>query len=316
MELVGIGNALVDALKESTDEELEALGLFKGICNYIDESMLGPIESSGSWKKSPGGSTSNIMRIFSRLGGDGGYIGSIGLDANGVIFYNGMQEMSPRLTTLTTSSKPTGMAYTFITPDAERTFATYLGAASDLTIPRHITSKIVHIEGYIAVAEHHDELLDLARTLKGNGQALSIDLNDTFVASDPKIRDITELADIIFANEKEAEAFGMPNNKGIYVVKKGRKGSTIYTDYADFANRKSIEIPSFNVKPIDTTAAGDSYAAGFLFGYSKGLQLRTCGLIGSYVASRMVTIVGSDLNITENDLRDALATDYPGLSSF
>jgi len=303
MELTGIGNALVDALKESTDEEIESLGLTKGICNYIDESRLADIESLGLWKKSPGGSTSNIIRIFSRLGGIGEYIGCIGDDENGEIFSEAMHDANTRLAI---SKKPTGCSYTFITPDAERTFATYLGAASDLKVPEHIESAIVHIEGYIAVAKQYYALLYLAKTRWENDQMVSIDLNDTFVAEDPKIRDIAGLANIIFANEREAEAFGEPNNKGIYVVKKGRKGSTIYTDYADIVNRKSIEIPSFKVKPIDTTAAGDSYAGGFLFGIAKGQSLETCGHIGSYVASRMVTIVGSDLEITEKEIRDAI----------
>lgn len=251
-----------------------------------------------------GGSTSNTIHGLARLGCEAGYIGNIGNDEMGEIFRHGCVSHGV-VPHLIESDIDTGVAITFITPDAERTFATYLGAASTMQ-PGQIDYSIfdnydiVHVEGYLIF--NHDLILDLCKNAKQKGLIVSMDMasynlieeNHSFV--DMLLKDYV---DIIFSNEEEAKAFtGKDSEEAlkelskyckISVVKIGKDGSLICTGDSVY------KIDPVDAVRVDTTGAGDIYAAGFLYGLSCGFPLERSGNIASYLSSRLIEHVGAKL---------------------
>jgi sugar/nucleoside kinase (ribokinase family) len=207
---------------------------------------------------------------------------------------------------LLTGTLPTGYAIGFITPDSERTFATYLGAATEIS-PEKLSEemfaghKIFHIEGYLII--DHPLILNALKLAKEAGVEVSYDMASYNVVEDNRefIRKIlTEYVDIVFANEEEARAFSGKDPEQavedlgqyckIAVVKTGASGSLIRME------KENYMVKAIKAKRIDTTGAGDLYAAGFLHGYLRGMLPEQCGRIGSLMGGKVIETIGTKMS--------------------
>ena len=307
-KILGIGNALVDIMiPVETDEILESLELPKGSMQLVDwDRSSGIQEAFKEYKKSlsAGGSAANTIHSLAKLGVPTGYIGVVGEDELGGFFVKDMINagVDPHMIH---STKSTGCAVALVSPDSERTFATFLGAAIELSA-EHLLSTIfskydfLHIEGYLV--QNHELIETAVKLAKEAGLMVSIDLASYNVVEANKafLHDIIEkYVDIVFANEEEAKAFtGKDPDEALHeiggkckiaVVKTGREGSMIKR--GEDLHRIGI----IAVTPIDTTGAGDLYAAGFLYGLANDKPLQECGRIGALLAGNVIEFMGSKM---------------------
>ena len=311
--ILGLGNALVDLLMIVEDSFVESLLFEKGSMNHIDINMAKDIlKRSESIKKErvTGGSVANAINGLSKLGVDTGYIGKIGEDEFGDFFRNEMKDngITPHLFT---GEQGTGTAICMIADDSERTFATYLGAAieltsNDLSIDLFDGNTHFFLEGYLV--QNHELVTRSLELAREAGLKIALDLSSFNIVEeniDFLKNSIKEYVDIVFANEDEARVFTGKDSPedavsilsefcGTAVVKIGSKGSLIIDE-----NKNEYKIEPYKIVPVDTTGAGDSYAAGFLYGISNGLSMDKCGKIGSFLASRVVEVIGA--NIPDNN---------------
>lgn len=308
----GIGNPLLDLTLTISEDILEKYKLTKGTVSFFNSLEITKIlEDLKDYEiqKTPGGSTANVLAGVSSLGGNSALLGKIGNDEHGEIYTNETNTVgtTPKLSKHDTEA--TGIAITFITPDGERTFAVNLGAAlhfdeNDTHADTIRNSQILHIEGYkIEETKDNNIILNAVKIAKENGTKVSIDLSDSGLIKrnyDYLKKFIKEHADIVFANEDEAEAFTGETgvdalNKikelcEMAIVKLGEKGSLIKTD------NELIEVPSHKTKVKNTNGAGDMYAAGILYGLTHNLDLKKSGEIASKAASMVVAEKGSRVN--------------------
>ncbi|MEA3514412.1 MAG: adenosine kinase [Nanoarchaeota archaeon] len=308
-DVFGIGNAIMDFLVEVEPDVLIKCNMEKGQCRGVDDEELQNIFKSigeDNFKRIPGGSAANILSGIAKMGGKVVFCGKIGSGEQG-LYYEQTMFMGGVKPRLSKTNLKTGKAITFITPDSERSFAANLGAAVELRKEDIFEddikeSKIVHMEGYHL---QNSDLLETAMyaidIAKQNGILVSLDLNDAGMVArnlDSVRKFVKNHIDILFANEQEAEAFTgksdpiealeiLSSITKIAIVKNGPKGSFIRH------NNITFNIPPFEAKAIDTTGAGDMYAAGFLHGLCQGLPLEQCGRLGSFAASRVVEQVGA-----------------------
>lgn len=304
-----MGNALVDILAVSkNDGLLEKYRFPKGSMQLVDEETANSVyEELKPFNPSTvaGGSAANATVGISRLGLKTGFFGKIGNDELGNFYENDL-ECSGVKSLLMRENKGTGRSIVIITPDSERTFATYLGAAMGLT-PDDISPSLfdgydcVHIEGYL-IQDHN--LIETAMKLaKQEGKTVSLDLASFNVVEDNLdflVKIVKNYADIVFANEEEAKSFTKCEPEkalhviaemcDIAVVKIGAKGSMVKQ------NGKYFHIPAVAAQPVDLTGAGDLFAAGFLYGLSVEKDIETCAKIGSICASEIIKIVGTKLS--------------------
>jgi len=306
--ILGLGNALIDLITEIPgDESLTALGLPKGSMTLVDAGRAAAItvltEKYPLTLKS-GGSAANTIFGLARLGIHSGFIGKTGRDALGD-HYEKELVVSGILTRLIKSQTPTGRAVALISPDSERTFAVYLGAAMELSADDLQGSHFagfdhLHIEGYLV--QNHALMVRALELATQYGLTISLDLASYNVVTENHaflMEIILKYVDMVFANEEEArsltglepepaiEAISLLCNTAI--VKTGKEGSLIRRD------GNTLHISATEARPIDTTGAGDIYAAGFLYGLSKGHDLRICGNIASLLAGRVIEIKGARL---------------------
>jgi sugar/nucleoside kinase (ribokinase family) len=309
-KILGIGNALVDVIVTIDNENIfSQFGLKKGGMEMIDvecKRTLHQYIANLSAKIASGGSTANTMHGIARLGHEAGYIGKIADDEFGNFFLSDLQNsgITPHL--FISKEEETGIATTLMTSDGERTFATYLGAASSL-LPEDIIGKIfeqyqhIHVEGYLVF--NHDLITTICKVAKEKGLTVSMDMASYNVV-ELNLGFLKELlaqyVDIIFANEEEAKAF---TNKEDYealeilsqycdtaIVKLGAKGSIVKHQ------NQVIDIPAVPANCIDTNGAGDIYAAGFLHGLFSHYPIEECGKIGSTLSALLVETVGAKLS--------------------
>jgi sugar/nucleoside kinase (ribokinase family) len=308
-KILGIGNALVDVMTILKDDSiLEKFALPKGSMQLVDNKKSEWIKSETlnlRTSLASGGSAANTIHGLAKLGVETAYIGSIGRDDAGNFFENDMKNAGIR-TILSRRNSPTGTAVALISTDSERTFATHLGAAvelgpDDLNPDDFRGFDILYIEGY---AIYNMPLIEKAcTTAKDQKMKVVIDLASYNVV-ESSLEDFKKIignyADILFANEEEAKAYtglgteealeAISKQCNIAVIKVGSEGSWI---------RRGSEIikigtPKVNLK--DTTGAGDLYAAGFLFGYSRNCDLEICGQYGSLLAGKVIEILGARID--------------------
>ncbi|MCF7859147.1 MAG: adenosylhomocysteinase [Candidatus Cloacimonetes bacterium] len=311
-ELIGLGNPMMDIMLEVSDEKLQELNLQKGQCNLVDEETIKKLESQideSNGKLILGGSVSNMIAIFSQLGGKSKFIGKIGSDKIGQKYEEGMKKIGVD-PNLIISEKMTGRNLNFVTPDSERTMTVHLGSALTLR-SEDISEEIIQETKYFQVAGYvlEDENLRTAtikafKIAKQKGAKISIDLADPWLVERCKnsLLDIVkEHADILFANEEEAKKItGKETAKesieelskyvDLVIVKIGKEGSIIKKQ-----NEKIITIKGFKVEAKDTTGAGDSYAGAFLYGLTQNWPLEKTGKLASFIASEVVKIIGARL---------------------
>lgn len=308
--ILGIGNALTDILAILPDNTLlQELALPKGSMQHVDRETGNRI-----WEKLKplgadlvaGGSAANTINGAVSFGMESGFIGKVGDDDLGSLFKSNQEKDGIR-SILLKGDNPTGRAMVLITPpNAERTFAVYLGAALEL-VPDDLHPEwfegwdYFHIEGYLV--QNQATVRRAIELAKAAGCRISIDLASYNVveANLEFLHEIVEeYVDIVFANETEAEAFtGLPPREALdsiaricdtAVVKIGKDGSMV---------RRGEELHFIKARPaaaIDATGAGDLYAAGFLYAHSIGMPLKTCGDIGSAIAAKVVEVVGTKID--------------------
>jgi len=307
--ILGIGNALVDIMTLiDGDFILQEFNLPKGSMQLVDlETSRGIKSATAIFPRTftSGGSAANTIHGLAMLGADTGFIGSIGRDDTGDFFENDLKNAGVS-TLLIRRNTPTGTAVALITRDTERTFATHLGAATELSAedfnPELFEGfDILYLEGYLIT---DFQVIETAcRLARDNKMLVALDLSSYNVVEGFKdqFKEIIEkYVDILFANELEAKAFtGLDPEKAltplsemveIVILKVGSAGSWIK------CREESIRINAFPVNCLDTTGAGDLYAAGFLYGFSMGLGLEKCGSLGSLLAGRVIETVGARMD--------------------
>ena len=318
-DVIGLGNTIMDLLVEIEEHVLLEMNLRKGEFHLVDEQkskeLVEKINNSQSKIKIvPGGSSANVIRGIALLGGKTILYGKVGRDKHGENYIKEMVEqgVNPRINQ---DSSMTGNAIAFITPDAERTFSVHLGAATKLKKEDILEAdikrgKILHIEGYQIEGSTKEIVLHAITLAKKNNTLVSIDLADPGVIRRNKafLQDLVLHADIIFANEMEVKEFtGYEEEKAaielgktigknkIVIVKLGKRGSLICV------NEVITKIDPFPANVIDTTGAGDCYAAGFLYAFCQGWSLEKAGELGSLFAAKIVEKTGVFLQNLDPD---------------
>ena len=309
--VIGIGNALTDMLVNlSNDNVLEEYQLAKGSMSLVDSEFQTAISKSLAglpYSLSLGGSAANATRAMARLGTRCGFIGKVGEDNTGEFYIQALRNIDVMPYILRSRNK-SGKCVSLISPDGERTFVTHLGAALDL-VADDIDAAVfdsydyLYIEGYLV--QDHDLIRRTIERAKEHGLKVVIDLASFNVVEENRdfLRDIVaKHVDILFANEDEAHAFSGEEDPHkalehiaqmceLVVVKIGTRGALI---------KRGDEMVHVGImaaaKRVDTTGAGDFYAAGFMAGLCEGLTLRQCGTMGAIAAGKVIEVVGTTLS--------------------
>ncbi len=307
-KILGIGNALVDIITMLNDDQIiNSLKLPKGSMTLVDRAMSERIQIEIENEKRilvTGGSVANAINGVANLGVPCGFLGTVGRDDLGMLF-EGEQKSQGIQPLLIHADLPTGRAVGLVEPGGERTFATYLGAASELH-PNDVTPErlngfnIFFIEGYLVY--NHSLIMAAAVAAKNAGLTIALDLASYNVVEANReilIELVDNYVDIIFANEEEAIAFtemeplaAVENLAGrcdIAVVKIGKEGA--YVKQGNVLHH----IAAAGSLVVDTTGAGDFFAAGFLAGIAKGYDLEKSGKLGALLASRVIRVPGAKL---------------------
>ncbi len=308
-KFLGLGNALVDILVQlPNDAKLFELNLPKGSMQLVDAERMQSIlaQTEGLPRTlAAGGSAANTIHGLANLGMSTAFIGKVGDDSFGQAFAKDMIQNGITPIMLKGNAE-SGRALAFITPDSERTFAVYLGAAIEMT-PNDLDPSLFngythfHIEGYLV--QNHGLVRKAVELAKQSGCSISLDLASYNVVDENRdfLREVVKnYVDIVFANEEEAKAFTgktpvealheLGKLADIAVVKLGADGSLIKQGETTF------EVGVIEVSSIDTTGAGDLYAAGFLYGLSKGLSLLKCGEIGAILSGHVIEVLGPKMD--------------------
>ncbi len=306
--VIGIGNALTDMLVSLKDDAvLGEFKLSKGSMTLVDSDLQNNISKSVAglpYSLSLGGSAGNTIRAMAKLGSSVGFIGKVGRDKTGDFFEQALINLSVEPFILR-GQDHSGRCVSLVSTDGERTMATSLGAAIEMThteIPVTIFEgyDCLYVEGYLV--QDHALIENVIASAKEAGLKIAIDLASYNVVEENLefLRAlVAKYVDIIFANEDEAHTFTgeqeplnalqyISNMCELAVVKIGTKGALI---------KQGDEVVHVGImaaaKRIDTTGAGDFYAAGFLAGLCQGLNLRQCGTIGAITAGKVIEVVGT-----------------------
>ena len=306
--VLGIGNALVDALVQVQDEALlTEMNLPKGSMQLIDTAGYEAVcrrLSQMEVKRATGGSAANTVLALAHLGAAPGIIGRVSEDDNGYFFADNCKKNGIE-TFLLPSELPTGVASTFITPDGQRTFATFLGAAATLHAddlrPEWLEGyAYLYIEGYLV--QDHDLICRAVEMAHAAGLKVCLDLASYNIveAQHEFFSYLLDHTDIVFANEEEALAFTgkaprealdeLAQRCEVAVVKTGKKGAMARCG-AEFAEAPAEAV----AQVLDTTAAGDFFAAGFLYRHAQGAPLAACLESGGALAGAVIQVVGTQL---------------------
>ncbi len=308
--ILGIGSALVDILTQIPNEQiLQELNLPKGSMTYVDAkdavNIAERLTKEFGSQRASGGSAANTMSGLAQLGVESGFLSKIGNDEMGEFFKKQMTDTHVK-PLLLTSDTPSGRVSAMVTPDGERTFATCLGASIELC-PDDIQPElfdgwdILYVEGYLVA--NPNMLRKAISTAKAQGMTIAIDLASYNVVEESRdflLELVNNYVDIVFANEQEAKALTGLNPEAalhyiaercdIAVVKIGAKGAYIQR------GTETVTIPPLKADVVDTTGAGDMWAAGFLAGFVKGEPLQKCGIMGAIVAKNIIEVVGAKMN--------------------
>lgn len=320
-KVIGMGNALVDILTRLEDDTILAdLNYPKGSMQLVDVSEVGNVLLATldfPRNQASGGSAANTIHGLANLGVETGFFGKVGKDEWGEFFRSDLEKRSIK-PYLLESDNESGRAFALISPDSERTFATFLGAAVELThleIPDDLFNdySILHIEGYLV--QNRELIRHALQLAKSKGLKISLDLASFNVVED-NLDFLQEMVDkyvdILFANEEEARAFtGLEEEAALHkiadscdltILKLGKKGSVIRH------HDQIIKIASIEAESLDTTGAGDLYASGFLYGMIHGLSMEQCGKIGSLLAGKVIEVIGPKMDdATWNDVKKQVA---------
>lgn len=310
----GIGNPLIDIIISVEEQDIIDLGIHKGTMALINGERLSELmqlRASHETSYSCGGSCPNTIITLSSLGIEATLAGKIGTDENGTIYRDRLKELSVNDELRTTDKESTGSTVILITPDSERSMNTFLGAnrlyeAGDINEQKIVEAGFFHFTGYMWDTQSQQQAITKALGLaKENGTTISFDLADPFAVGryrETFLNLIKENCDIVFANREEARILfdnydpyeccrSMGKLCRTAIVKNGKKGSYICHE----GTITSIPVKG-PVIPVDTTGAGDVYAAGFLYGQCKELSIRDSGIIASVLAGEIITQRGAQFS--------------------
>lgn len=320
-DVLGIGNAIVDVLSHADDSFIEHHGMTKGTMALIDSDMADKLYADmGSGVECSGGSCANTIAGIASLGGSGAYIGRVKDDELGKVFSHDMKAIGVEFaSTPATNGPSTARCLINVTPDAERTMSTYLGACVELgpdDVEASIVkdAKVTYLEGYLwDKPEAMDAFIKAAEISHEAGREVSLTLSDPFCVDRHResFIDLVEgHVDILFANEDEITSLyqvdsfdaALQHVRGhcaIAALTRSAKGSVILR--GDEFHMVDAE-PIANV--VDTTGAGDAFAAGFLHGYTSGGQddLAHCARIGAIAAAEIISHFGARPETPLNEL--------------
>lgn len=311
-QIATLGNALTDILtKMASDEALRELGLPKGSMTHISEEKYASLYKKMQelpLQEATGGSAANTALCIAHLAdpGEVRYIGKLNpSDRFGQFFAQSLQASGVDMSVIASCKKSSGVCCAFISPDGERTFATYLGAAADMQADELCTEmfrgvRIVHVEGYLV--QNHELIQRAVELAHAAGALVSLDMASYNIveADHAFFEQLLPLVDIVFANEEEANAWhpGTPEESlrslaslcQIAVVKVGARGA-----WAQRGEEQVFGAAESIANVVDTTAAGDFFAAGFLHTLLHERSLADCLHAGAYCASRVIQVMGTQL---------------------
>ena len=308
--LVGIGNAIVDVLAHADEAFLLRHALTKGAMTLIDDQRADEVYAAmGPGIEVSGGSAANTMVGFAALRGEGAFIGKVREDQLGEVFAHDLRAAGVRFTTgLAVDGPATARCLIVVTPDAQRTMNTYLGACvglgpDDVDVDAVGAAKVTYLEGYLWDPPDAKAAFRKAISVAhAAGREVALTLSDPFCV-DRYREEFLKLAeteiDILFANEDEIIAlYELPSFDDAVQRVRGRRGVTVLTRSA--AGSIVVGADSLHVidaepvaKVVDTTGAGDLYAAGFLYGYIRGFGAYESGRLGSIAAAEIIGHFGA-----------------------
>ena len=311
LDVVGIGNALVDVLTNEEEDFLAAHGLVKGAMALIDTDRAHDLyDAMGPGTEISGGSAANTMVGIGSLGGAAAFVGRVRDDELGDVFAHDIRASGVHFETAPASDgAPTGRCLIIVTPDAERTLNTYLGAASeigpeDVGAPLIASAQVTYLEGYLFdQARAKEAFRHAARLAHESERRVALTLSDSFCVERHRddFRDLVEREiDILFANESEicalyeVETFDdalqqVMHHCEVAALTRSAKGSVIVSGN----DVHVLDAHPVDGAVVDTTGAGDQYAAGFLYGFTHGYELGTCARLGGLAAAEVISHLGA-----------------------
>ncbi len=319
VDTVGIGNAIVDVLSHAEEALLVRLGLAKGAMTLIDGPRAEALYADmGPGVEVSGGSAANSMAGLAALGGQAAFIGKVRNDQLGGIFRHDIRAAGVSFDTpAATEGEPTARCLIFVTPDAQRTMNTYLGAAVDLG-PEDIeeelvaAAKVTYLEGYLWDKPRAKEaFVKAAEVAHGAGRKVALSLSDPFCVERHRaeFRDLVDgHVDLLFANQVEVASLyqvdtfddalqAVRGSCEVAALTRSEKGAVVLGNgEVHVADAEPVD------KVVDTTGAGDLFAGGFLYGYTHGKGLYDCARIGAIAAAEVISHVGARPETSLSDL--------------
>lgn len=309
-KIIGIGNSLVDILVSlDTDTTLSGLGLRKGAMQLVDSDFpLSALKKTEDIVRAPGGSAANTIKALANEGAATAFIGKVAADDNGHFFSTALDTLGVNTANIIIKADGhTGTATTFVSPDGERTFATCLGVSGTLAaadIKPHMLDgyDILYVEGYLV--QNHALIEHVMQVANKRGMQVALDLASYNVVEQEReffAYLVEEYVDILFANPEEATAFtglapresvaNLAGEVALAVVKLGADGAVAQMgDELVYRPAKKVE------HVVDTTGAGDFFAAGFLAAYIKGQDLAHCLDRGAALAADVIQVMGTTID--------------------
>lgn len=313
LDILGIGNAIVDVLARAEDAFIAAQGMAKGGMTLIDAAAAERIYAAmGPGVESSGGSAANTCAVAAALGARVGFVGKVAADALGKVFAHDISAAGVRFATAPlahwgNSVTPTARCLILVTPDGQRTMNTFLGACvafgpEDVDAAEVASAAVTYMEGYLFDPPAAQEAFrKAAKIAHGAGRKVSLTLSDAFCVGRHRaaFRDLVRHeVDILFANESEllslyetddfaAALAAVRAEVGLAAVTRSEKGSVIV------AGSATAEVAAVPTKVVDTTGAGDAYAAGFLAAWTQGKPLAEAGRWGSIAAAEVISHYGA-----------------------
>ncbi len=307
-DVAAIGNAIVDVIAPADEAFLDAQGLAKGSMGLIDEHRMHSLYGAmAPGLETSGGSGANTIAGVASFGGRGVYLGKVADDQLGEVFIHDMRAIGVDFDVPPLVGGPaTARSLINVTADGERTMATFLGASNRLT-PQDVDpaliegSEIVFLEGYLFdPSDAREAFAKAAGIARASGRMMALTLSDAFVVERHRaglMGFIETQVDVVFANEAEVTALfetgfeaslnALADRCRIAAVTRGERGCVIISGVHRY------DVPAFKVeKVVDTTGAGDQYAAGFLYGLAKGKPLDHCGRLGCLAAAEVISHYG------------------------
>lgn len=310
IDVVCIGNAIVDILTRTDDDFLTQNGIIKGAMNLINAERAEFLyERMGTAIEMSGGSAGNTAAGIASLGGQAAFIGKVASDHLGRVFAHDIRAQGVSFDSHPLESDvPTARSMIIVTPDSERSMNTYLGACvelgpEDIETSKIIDAKLVYFEGYLWDPPRAKEAIRLAAKLAHeHGREVAMTLSDPFCVD--RYRDEflelmrSKTVDITFANEDEIKSLYQTKDFekaleqasqdcGLVIVTRSEKGAVVVR------GAERIAVPAIEIEElVDTTGAGDLFAAGFLYGYTNGKSLKDSARLGALAAGIVIQQIG------------------------